>query len=47
MPLDAPTLAALGVAILKGPFPATNTLPASKLWADGKPTVVYAIRRLG
>ena len=41
------SLAALASASLRGPWPATKTLKGSDLWSDGKPTVVYAIRRMG
>ena len=40
-------LAALSAALLRGPWPKTDTLPASRLWSDNKPTVVFAIRRMG
>ena len=39
-------LAALGAALLKGPWPSTKTLPASNLWSQ-QTTVIYAVRRMG
>jgi hypothetical protein len=41
-------LAALGAAVLKGPWPQVTAMPAANLWKDeSRPTVIYAIRRLG
>ena len=41
-------LAALGAAILRGPWPKTEALKANELWKDGSPpTVIYAVRRMG
>lgn len=40
-------LLALGASVLKGPWPTLSSQPASKLWQDGQPTVVYSIRRFG
>jgi hypothetical protein len=37
--------AGVKASALQGPFPATDTVPATALWAE-KPCVVYAIRRL-
>ena len=38
---------ALSAAVLRGPWPAVKTLKGTDLWSDGRPTVVYTIRRLG
>ena len=40
-------LATLATAVLRGPWPSTSMIKAGSLWADGKPTVVYAVRRMG
>jgi len=46
--LGAAQLAALGAAVLKGPWPTSKVLKGKDLWADkSKPTLVYAVRRLG
>ena len=36
----------LSMAILRGPYPKTETVPLSTLYKD-KPVVLYAIRRMG
>ena len=40
-------LQSLAAVTIKGPWPATRNMKATDLWSDGKPTVVYAIRRMG
>jgi len=34
------------MAMLRGPFPKTESVPLPTLWKD-KPVVLYAIRRMG
>ena len=36
----------LSMAILRGPYPKTETIPLPSLYKD-KPVVLYAIRRMG
>lgn len=36
----------IAMAVLRGPWPKTETIKAPELWKDG-PVVVYAIRRMG
>ena len=45
--LELKAVAALGAAVLKGPWPQVAPMPAANLWKDDRPTVVYAIRRMG
>ena len=45
--LEIKAVAALGAALLKGPWPQLTAVPAANLWNDDRPTVVYAIRRMG
>ena len=46
-PFNTASLATLSAAVLRGPWPAVKTLKGTDLWSDGRPTVVYTIRRLG
>tara|TARA_B110001452_G_scaffold61421_1_gene48189 strand:+ start:930 stop:1061 length:132 start_codon:yes stop_codon:yes gene_type:complete len=36
----------IAMAVLRGPWPKTETIKAPELWKDG-PVVVYAVRRMG
>ena len=46
-PFGTAQLAALATVTLRGAWPATTkTLKAAELW-DGKPCVIYAVRRMG
>ena len=47
MPTPGVSLAALAGATVRGPWPATRTVRADTLWKGDRPTVVYAVRRLG
>ena len=38
--------ATLNGAKLRGPFPATDTVPARDLWAE-QPCLVFVVRRMG
>ena len=47
MPFGTTQLAALSAAALRS-WPSNRTLKAGELWSDpSKPTVIYAVRRLG
>ena len=46
-PFNTASLATLSAAVLRGPWPAVKSLKGTDLWSDGRPTVVYTIRRLG
>ena len=35
-----------GRLVLRGPFPATDTVPARDLWAE-QPCLVFVVRRMG
>ena len=39
-------LAAISTVLLKGPWPKTDVHKAGDLWKN-RPTVVYAVRRMG
>jgi len=46
-PFNTASLAALSAASLRGPWPTTKTIKGGDVWNDKRPTVVYAIRRMG